>query len=58
MWTITLGVDPSNTNGDDIKEMMVGDHQSLTFDGNELVDDGKTLAEYNVIMGSTLHLDA
>ncbi|XP_066375282.1 uncharacterized protein [Miscanthus floridulus] len=56
--TITLGVDPSNTNGDDIKEMMVGDHQSLTFDGNELVDDGKTLAEYNVIMGSTLHLDA
>jgi hypothetical protein len=54
--TITLEVDPSNTIGD-VKEM-IGDHQSLTFDGNELVDDGKTLAEYNVIMGSTLHLDA
>jgi hypothetical protein len=54
--TITLEVDPSNTIGD-VKEM-IGDHQSLTFDGNEFVDDGKTLAEYNVIMGSTLQLDA
>ena len=39
--TITLDVDPSNTIGN-VKDM-IGDHLSLTFDGNELVDDGKTL---------------
>ena len=53
--TITLEVEPSNTI-DDVKKK-IGDQQSLTFDGNEL-DDGKTLAECNVHMGSTLHLDA
>jgi len=53
--TITLEVEPSNTI-DDVKKK-IGDQQSLTFDGNEL-DDGKTLAECNVHMGSTLHRDA
>ncbi|KXG38689.1 hypothetical protein SORBI_3001G267300 [Sorghum bicolor] len=53
--TITLEVEPSNTI-DDVKGKISG-HQSLTFYGNEL-DDGKTLAECNVHMGSTLHLDA
>jgi ubiquitin len=53
--TITLEVEPSNTI-DNVKEKISG-HQSLIFYGTEL-DDGKTLAECNVHMGSTLHLDA
>jgi ubiquitin C len=53
--TITLEVEPSNTVDDVMKK--IGHHMSLTFDGNEL-DNGKTLAECNVHMGSTLHLDA
>jgi ubiquitin C len=55
--TITLEVEPSNTIGD-VKEKIGGGHRSLTvtFDGDEL-DDGKTLAECNVHMGSTLRLD-
>ena len=52
--TITLEVEPSNT-VDDVKKT-IGGHQSLTFDGKEL-DDAKTLAECNVHMGSTMHLD-
>ena len=52
---ITLEVEPSNTI-DDVMEK-IGGHNRLTFDGNQL-DDGKTLAECNVHMGSTLHLDA
>ncbi|XP_062204935.1 polyubiquitin-like [Phragmites australis] len=53
--TITLEVEASDTI-DDVKEKIQG-QQSLIFDGKEL-EDGCTLADYDIQRESTLHFDA
>ncbi|CAL5089034.1 unnamed protein product [Urochloa decumbens] len=52
--TITLEVEPSDT-VQNVKGRIQG-QQILLFDG-KMLDDGRTLAEYNIEKGSALHLD-
>jgi len=58
---ITLDVEPSDTIGGvkhliNEKEGISPDDQVLTFEDNELVDDNRTLSEYNIVKNSRLYL--